>query len=242
MAARSTSRTRLRSGNGPGFLGQLLDPIDRLAVTIYSVLVMLTFTLAFRIFKLGGDPNQVISVEYVNDLLVASLGATMAWGLIDAVMYVLMEVFQRSERRRLLEEIQAAESEQEGVEALAEELDYVLEPIAGDNQRQILYRAAFKQLRAGQPKPLGLKREDFAGALGCILVSVLAVLPSLAPLLLLRGDYALAIRLSNVVSFAVLFSAGYSWGRYTGASPWKTGLILVVVGALLVAIAIPLGG
>ncbi len=242
MAARSTSRARLRSANGPGPLGQLLDPIDRLSVTIYSVLVMLTFTLAFRIFKLGGDPNQVISDEYINDLLVASVGATLAWGLIDAVMYVLMEVFQRGERHRLLEQIQAAESEQEGVEVLAEELDYVLEPIAGDNQRQTLYRTAFKQLRAGRPKPVGVRGEDFAGALGCVLVSVLAVLPSLAPLLLLRGDYALAIRLSNVVSFVVLFGAGYSWGRYTGASPWKTGLILVLVGALLVAIAIPLGG
>ena len=53
---------------------------------------------------------------------------------------------------------------------------------------------------------------------------------------------ALAIRLSNVVSFIVLFAAGYEWGRYTGMSPWRTGLLVMGVGALLVAVAIPLGG
>jgi uncharacterized membrane protein len=52
----------------------------------------------------------------------------------------------------------------------------------------------------------------------------------------------LAIRLSNVVSFIVLFAAGYEWGRYTGMSSWKTGLLVMGVGALLVAVAIPLGG
>jgi hypothetical protein len=58
----------------------------------------------------------------------------------------------------------------------------------------------------------------------------------------LRNDYALAIRASNIVSFGVLFYAGYEWGKYTGTNPWKIGLVLVLVGVLLVAIAIPFGG
>ena len=40
----------------------------------------------------------------------------------------------------------------------------------------------------------------------------------------------------------VLFVVGYQWGKYTGASPWKTGLLLLAVAALMVAIAILLGG
>ena len=73
-------------------------------------------------------------------------------------------------------------------------------------------------------------------------MAVLAVLPSFLPLFVFSHDYGLAIRLSNVVSFIVLFAAGYEWGRYTGMSRWKTGLLVMGVGALLVAIAIPLGG
>ncbi len=73
-------------------------------------------------------------------------------------------------------------------------------------------------------------------------MAVLAVIPSFLPLFIFSNDYALAIRLSNVVSFVVLFAAGYEWGRYTGVKPWKTGLLVMAVGALLVGIAIPLGG
>jgi len=40
----------------------------------------------------------------------------------------------------------------------------------------------------------------------------------------------------------VLFYSGYEWGKYTGTNPLRTGLVLVAVGVLLVAIAIPFGG
>ncbi len=224
------------------FLGSLLDPIDRLSETIYSILILLTFTLAFRIFKLGPDPGQPVTAEYVNELLIAAVGATLAWGMIDGLMYALMAVFERGERHRLLQHIQVADTEQEAVNALAAELDHILEPITGDNQRQSLYLDILEHLRHGQPQPVGLQREDFAGAAGSVLVAVVAVLPSLVPLVLLRGDYELAIRVSNVVSFSVLFGAGYRWGKHTGTNPWKTGMLLATVGLIMVLIAIPLGG
>ncbi|NTU78396.1 MAG: hypothetical protein HGA45_03175 [Chloroflexales bacterium] len=82
----------------------------------------------------------------------------------------------------------------------------------------------------------------FAGALGCVLVAIIAVLPSLVPFVLLRHNYAFAVRVSNVVSFIVLFGAGHSWGKHTDASPWRTRLLLVAVGVMMVAVAIPLGG
>lgn len=242
MTARSTIRRKGRPLPRDGFLGRLLDPIDRLSETIFSVLIVLTFTLAFRAFKLGELAGQQATAQDVTELLYAAMGATLAWGLIDGVMYALMEVFQRGERHRLLRQLQAAETDHEGIAVIADELDHILEPIAGEAERQTLYRAVFVQLRGGEPRPVSFKREDFTGALGCVVVAVLAVVPSLVPLALLRDSGTLAIRLSNVVSFVVLFATGYQWGRYTGASPWRTGLILVAVAALMVAIAIPLGG
>ena len=58
----------------------------------------------------------------------------------------------------------------------------------------------------------------------------------------MRQQPALAVRLSNVVSFIMLFIAGYQWGKYTGANPWKIGLLLFGAGALMVAIAVLFGG
>jgi VIT1/CCC1 family predicted Fe2+/Mn2+ transporter len=217
----------------------LLDPIDTLSEVIFSVLILLTFTLAFRIFIMDGRP---VTVEYINDLAWAALGATVAWGVIDGIMYALFEVLGRSERHRLLWHIQAANTPDEAVAAIADEFDYMLEPITGEEQRRTLYQDILDHLHDSQPRAVGLKREDLTGGLASVLIAVLAVLPSFLPLFIFRHDYALAIRLSNVVSFAVLFAAGYEWGRYTGMSSWRTGLLVVAVGVLLVAVAIPLGG
>lgn len=240
MAARIHSRGRRRPKPTEGFLSHLLDPIDRLTETIYSILILLTFTLAFRVFHL--TPGETVSAEYVNDLLIGALLAITAWGIIDGIVYVLVSVFARSEKHRLLWHIQAADTGEEEIAAVADELEFILEPITGESQRQALYAEIVEQLRDNRPQPIRLKREDLTGGAASALVAVLVILPSLAPFVLLRSDYALAIRLSNIISFAVLFYAGYGWGKYTEVNPWKTGLMLVGVGVLLAAIAIPFGG
>lgn len=240
MTTRRTTRHRFRGEPKEGFMAHLLDPIDRLAETIYSILVLLTFTLAFRIFTLS--PDQIVTNEYVNELLVAAIIAIIAWGTIDGIVYVLTAVFERGEKHRILWKIEKADTHEAAIKAVADEVEFILEPITSEAQRKSLYADILEHLRDSEPQPIRLKREDLTGGLASILIAFLAVLPSLVPFALLRNDYALAIRVSNVVSFVVLFYSGYAWGRYTGTNPWKTGLVLVLVGVLLVAIAIPFGG
>lgn len=239
---RSAARHRQRTTPKESFLSRLLDPIDRLSETIFSILILLTFTLAFRIIKLGDDPNQPIPPSYVNELLLGAAGATLAWGIIDGIMYALLAMFERGERHRLLRQLQTAHTEEESVQIVAGELDHILEPITGETQRRALYQDVLEHLRDGTPQPIGLTREDVAGGFGSVLVAVIAVLPSFAPFLIFYSNPALAIRASNVVSFMVLFISGYQWGKYTGADPWRTGLLLAAIAAVMVLIAIPLGG
>lgn len=40
----------------------------------------------------------------------------------------------------------------------------------------------------------------------------------------------------------MLFINGYRWGVYSGSNLWKTGMLLVAVGMIMVLIALPLGG
>jgi hypothetical protein len=242
MPPRVAHRSKPRSTQKEGFFGRLLDPIDRLSETIFSVLILLTFTLAYRIFNLGTDPYEPIPPNYLLELVLAALGATVAWGFIDGVIYVLLTVFERGEKHRFLARLQAAASEEEQVAAIADELDYVLEPITRQEQRTLLYRDVLDYLRDSRPQPVTLTRDDILGGLGCILVAVLAVLPSLAPLVLLRDYYWIALRASNLISIGVLFYTGYQWGKYSGSDPLKTGLLLAGIGVALAAIAIPLGG
>lgn len=239
----SPSRVRTRGKAKEGFLERLLDPIDLLSEAIYSILILLTFTLAFRIFTIGLDAHQAISAVEMNDLLLGAVGATLAWGIIDGVMYALTSVLERGQSHRLLRRLQAAQTEQESVAIVANEFDFYLEPITAEEQRQKLYVHIQAHLRDGQARPVGFKREDFTGALASVVVAMVAVFPAVLPLLLLRTDPTLALRASNVVSLIVLFIAGYYWGRYTDATPWKIGLLLVAVALIMVLlIAIPLGG
>jgi VIT1/CCC1 family predicted Fe2+/Mn2+ transporter len=237
-----TVHARHHIKRGQEFLENLLDPIDWLSETIFSILILLIYLLAFSIIMRSGTPQQSISHENVNDMLVGVLSAVVAWGLIDGIMYALLSIFQRGESHRLLKDIQVARTEEEAVDIIAEDLDYMLEPITGENERKALYHSIFNHLRNSKPRNIGFKFEDFTGVLGHVFVAIIAVIPSLIPFLVLRHDYDLAIRLSFFVSFIVLFVAGYRWGMYTGASPWKTGLLLMSVAVGLVLIAILLGG
>ncbi len=118
----------------------------------------------------------------------------------------------------------------------------MLEPITGEEQRRLLYADILDHLRDSRPQPVMLTREDLYGALACVVVALLAVLPSLLPLVLLRDYSWVAIRTSNFISIVVLFVTGYRWGKYSGGGPIKTGLLLAAMGVMLAAIAIPLGG
>ena len=220
----------------------MLDPIDELSQVIYSVLILLTFTLGFRIFKLQSGTGVHLEAEQVRELLIAAIGATIAWGIIGGLMYVLTSVFERNETQRVLIAVQSAPTDEEAIEVIADELDFMLEPITPESKRQVLYADVLDTLRDSRLQDIGLKRKDLAGGLGILVVALVAVIPSLLPFVLIADNAFLALRISNVVSFVVLFISGWRWGRRTHSSPWLSGLTLALAGAVMVLVAIPLGG
>ena len=236
------SNAQRRSKAANGFLESLIDPIDWLSETTFSILIFLTFTLAFLLIGFSGVAKEYMTPAEVNELLVGALGAVVAWGLIDGILYALFAVFERGERHRLLDDVQAARTNADALEIIADDMDYLLEPIIGEDERQALYGNILTQLQKSKPRKVGLKREDLTVALAHVLVAILAVIPSTIPFLVLRHNFALALRISILISFVMLFIAGFRWGSYTGASPWKTGVLLMSVAVALVVIALLLGG
>lgn len=239
MSNRSQSQ---HSSVKKGFLARFLDPIDRLVEGMYSVLIVLTFTLTVSVVEANNMLGQMFASTTINQLFIAAFGCAVAWGILDGIMYIVIAALGRGQRFRLVAAIRSAANEQEGIELITEELDDVLPSATAGDERTAFYRTMYRKLKGTAPKQTGLGKEEFAGGLGIALIAFLAALPVVLPLLILQFNPALAVRASNVVAFAMLFWMGYRWGRYTGVSSWKTGLFLMLVGVVMMLIAIPLGG
>lgn len=194
---RSSASRRLRTAPKDTFLsnvlGQYLDPIDAVSTIFFSILFALLFTLTYGILIQRGVIDRTFATGYGQELFVSILVAVTAWGIVDGVVYLLTSVFARNERIRLLHTIQTSDDDEKAVWAVADELDFILEPITSDAQREELYQDILKHMQIATPQTQGLHREDLTGATATVLLSVAAVQPSLLPLLLL-DDTAQASR------------------------------------------------
>ena len=223
-----------------GFISRYLDPIDRLSEIIYGLFIVMSFTMAFRSYNSSILPNQ-LAIDSVRRMFIAAFAGTIAWGMIDGLIYVLTSVAERGEKLRIVKAIQQAPDEAAAVVAVADELDSKLEPVTDETDRQVLYHGIVRHLRDSLPKSQMVQRDDVYGAAALIIITLVATLPIVIPFLFI-SDPHVALRASNVIAIVMLFVAGYIWAKNAGAKPLKMGLLLAGLGIGLVLIFIPLGG
>src|SRR4029077_20491252 len=78
-----------------------LDPASRLGEILFGLIMVLTVTLSTGLTADDGRAG-------VRQLLAAAIGCNLAWGIIDAVMYVMNCITERSGKVRLIEAVQRA--------------------------------------------------------------------------------------------------------------------------------------
>jgi hypothetical protein len=208
----------------------VLDPIDRVSEVIFGLLMALTFTGSLSVASAGR--------EDVRTMMIAALGCNLAWGLADAVMYLVRTVTERTRKRTLLAQLRAADAaagQRLVADALPGRLADTVEPAALEALRRRLVELPSEPARSR----LGLR--DLKGALGVFLLVVLATFPVVIPFMLFR-ETGFALRVSNAVSVLMLFMAGWALGRYAGGSPWRSGLAMAVTGVVLIGAIMALGG
>ncbi len=169
--------------------------------------------------------------EGARELLVATIGCNLAWGIIDGALYVVGQLFERNRKRRLACEAGAARDDATAIALLARELDDIMLPVLDDAER-------IRGMRIGWS---GITRQDLFGAFASFLLVFACSLPAAVPFMLL-DDPVLALRVSNALLVALMFVLGYRLARHTMGNPWWVGLALALVGTLLTVIAIALGG
>jgi len=216
-------------------LHRYLDPGETLAEVLFGLIMALTIISGAEIFS---APSELDARQ----LVLAVVGCNVAWGVIDAVLFVLGSMFYRSQRARFFRGLRIARNEAEALAAIQEEFGLEDEPLAvAPEDRVRLYRSILALSVHAAPARVKLRRRDFVSAfLVFVLVSATA-LPGVIPLLLLDNSY-LAIRVSNAVLILLLLVVGYWWAHYTDARPWRAALVILLLGMTMVSVAVTLGG
>ena len=217
-----------------GKLHRHLDPGTTLAELIFGLLMVLTFTLGARLLGLEEGASG-------GDLMIAAIGCNIAWGIIDAFLYVLGNVYERLRVAALMESLRAARDEPAAIGALQGELGGSLTELGDPSQRDRFYASIVAAARRRPAVKARLHPKDLRGAVRVFFLVVATALPAALPFLMVDDAY-LALRLSNALLIVCLFVIGYLWGRHVGARPLLAGTLIMSVGIALVLIAIPLGG
>ena len=104
-----------------------------------------------------------------------------------------------------------------------------------------LYERIARHVRSKPVTENRVTKDDVLGAVASFWLVCLASVPAAIPFILL-DNARFALRISNAIPLALMFLAGYWWGRLTLSRPWIVGTAFLVIGVLLVCAAIALGG
>jgi hypothetical protein len=217
------------------FATRHLDPASHMGEILFGLIMTLTFTLA------AGIVIQEEGRAGARERLIGIPGCNLAWGIIDGVLYVLGQAFERGCIRRIGFHVRSATSDDDARRMVAAELDATLKPMADEPVRRGFYDAVVQRVRSGRPLPNTIRKEDVLGGLAAGWVVFACSFPAVLPFLIL-DDPRLALRVSNAILIGLLFVVGWRAALHTLARPWLAGLALMLVGVLPVALAIPLGG
>lgn len=214
----------------PAIPAPVLSPIDRVSGVIFGLIMALTFTGTLSVAT--ADRNEV------RDMLIGALGCNIAWGLVDAVMYLLATLTERRRNLALLREVRSRPGGNRAHELIADALPPVIASTMDPAELDVI-RTRLEALP--EPPPAALSLGDFRAALGVFLVVFLATLPVALPFAVIHEAHR-ALRVSNGIALVMLFAGGYYLGRHAETHPLRTGAATLAAGVLLVWATIALGG
>jgi VIT1/CCC1 family predicted Fe2+/Mn2+ transporter len=191
-----------------------LDPVDRASEVIFGLLMAMTFVGTLAVAE-GGR-------EELRTLLFAALGCNFAWGIADAVMYLVALATEQRRYRALLQRLHDVDAAS-GRDIVA---DVLMPGFAGALDEGDLDQLRLRLIAA--PRPSGLPRlgsENYRAAIGVFLLVVLATFPVVLPYAL-ADDVVTALRVSQAIAIAMLFA----------------GSAIAAIGVLLLIVIVLLGG
>jgi hypothetical protein len=208
----------------------VLDIVDRVSEMCFGLFMALTFV---------GAVSSTKDADAGSTMLRAALGCNLAWGLVDAVMFLIRTLADRGRRQKLVLAVKQAPTPAIGLRVIRESLPPMLRSLVDDAQLEATRKRIAASTRlAVRPS---LDAADLLGALRIFCIVVLATFPVALPFVLL-DTLSLALLVSRILTLAMLFAGGMALGYYAGSGTLRTGIGMVALGIALTVMIVALGG
>jgi hypothetical protein len=210
---------------------RILEPHERISEVLFGLIMVLTFTGSLSVAEAGR--------EDVRTMLIGALGCNLAWGIIDGVLYLMGCLADKGRNLMTLRAVRQATNSREAQQLIAGALPPVIASIVQPAELEALHQRL--QELPEPPARARLSKKDWGGAVGVFLLVFLSTFPVAVPFIFMQNARG-AMRVSNAVAIVMLFITGAAYGRCVGRSPWVFGISMIVLGSLLVALTMALGG
>ena len=216
------------------FTERHLDPASRLGEILFGFIMVLTVTLTAGFSVADGKRG-------VRQLLLAAVGSNVAWGIIDAAMYIMNSMVVRRGKMRLVDAVQRAPDQQRALVLIQDRVEPELQELIGPEKAEAFSKSVLPHIVGAQIIERILTKEAFYGALASFWLVFVSCLPAAIPFLIF-SEPQVALRVSNFLLIAGLFYVGQKWAAYAGKNRVAVGLAMVAIGLALVGVAILFGG
>uniref|UniRef100_Q46S29 VIT family protein n=2 Tax=Burkholderiaceae TaxID=119060 RepID=Q46S29_CUPPJ len=228
-AASTVGRVEVLADRGES-RGAVLDVVDRVSEMCFGLFMALTFVGAVSSASAGAGASRT--------MLHAALGCNLAWGLVDAVMYLVRTIAGRGQRLTLAMAIKHASDRPTGIRLIRDALPPGMKALVADAELDAI-RA--RLAAAGLPARPRLYWADLRGAVHIFCIVVLSTFPVALPFVLM-SDVPSALLVSRVLTLGMLFFGGAALGHYAGFGAMPAGLGMTALGVALTIAIIALGG
>jgi len=209
----------------------VLNPVDRVSEMLFGLFMALTFVGAVSVAQ-SGD-------AHIRAMFIAGLGCNLAWGLVDAVMYLVRTITDRGRLLTLIHSVRDAPDAEAGCRLIEGSLSRVAAGLVSSAEIEAVRgRVVARNSLPARPK---INRSDLIAALAIFLIVVASTFPVVLPFMMF-DDVGTAKNVSRAVALAMLFFGGLALGRYAGYGSWKAGFLIAGLGVALVLAINALGG
>jgi len=234
--------TEEREGLMDRLMFEHISPTQAAVEFFYGLLMAMTLSNTLRLALIGSSIGDVVFI-----VSVAIFGCNLAWGIADGAVSVLTSHFQNLYYYRKVKQIKEGADQEAArelaAEVLSEALTEIQEDILDDEARKRMADVAIHAMKRKEIVKPTLGRSQWITAGWCVLLNVAAALPFIAIYqMAFLLDLNLVTLLANITGAALLFFLGRFLDRRLGDGTGRTGLVMVGLGMLMLAIIVALGG